>query len=90
MRNGIFSYQFIYLIAGAILFAGTAQVVRAGEDRIPVGTVNGETIWLDDVMRQAERLPAKFRQAPMENYFDQLVTDMVDSKIAADAARAAK
>ena len=90
MRNGIFIHQFIYLLAGAILFAGAAQIVKADEGRILVGTVNGETIWLDDVMRQAERLPAKFRQAPMENYFDQLVTDMVDSKIAADAARAAK
>ena len=90
MRNGIFIYQFICLIVGATLFALTANMVQAEENRIPVGTVNGETIWLDDVMRQAERLPAKFRQAPMENYFDQLVTDMVDSKIAADAARAEK
>jgi peptidyl-prolyl cis-trans isomerase C len=90
MRNRIFTHQFIYLVAGAILFAGATHMVQADEDRIPVGTVNGETIWLDDVMRQAERLPAKFRQAPMENYFDQLVTDMVNSKIAADAARAAK
>lgn len=90
MRNGIFTHRFIYLLVGAILFAGTARMAQADEDRIPVGTVNGETIWLDDVMRQAERLPAKFRQAPMENYFDQLVNDMVDSKIAAAAARAAK
>jgi peptidyl-prolyl cis-trans isomerase C len=90
MRNGIFTYPVICLIVGIILFAGTTNMARADQDRIPVGTVNGETIWLDDVMRQAERLPAKFRQAPMENYFDQLVTDMVDSKIAADAARAAK
>ena len=90
MRNGIFTYQFICLIAGATLFTGTTHMVRADEGRIPVGTVNGETIWLDDVMRQAERLPAKFRQAPMESYFSQLVTDMVDSKIAADAARAVK
>jgi peptidyl-prolyl cis-trans isomerase C len=59
-------------------------------DRIPVGTVNGETLWLDDVMRQAERLPDEFRQTPLANYFDQLVTDMVDARIAADAARTAK
>ena len=59
MRNGIFTYQFICLIAGATLLAGTTNTVQADEDRIPVGTVNGETIWLDDVMR-AERLPAKF------------------------------
>jgi peptidyl-prolyl cis-trans isomerase C len=90
MRNGIFTYQFICLIAGATLLTGTTNLVQADEDRIPVGTVNGETIWLDDVMRQVERLPAKFRQAPVESYFNQLVTDMVNSKIAADAARAAK
>mgnify|MGYP001248085676 CR=1 FL=1 len=90
MRNGIFTYQFIYLLTSVILFAGTTHLANADEDRIPVGTVNGETIWLDDVMRQAERLPARFRQAPMENYFDQLVTDMVHTKIAADAARAEK
>ena len=90
MRNGIFTYKFICLVAGATLFAGTANPVQAEENRIPVGTVNGETIWLDDVMRQAERLPAKFRQAPLENYFDQLLTDIVNSKIAADAARAAE
>ena len=90
MRNSIFTCQFIYLIAGTMLFAGTTHMVQADENRISVGTVNGDTIWLDDVMRQAERLPAKFRQAPMENYFDQLVTDMVDAKIAANAARAAK
>ena len=90
MRNGIFTFLFICLISGTALFAGAVNIVQAGEDRIPVGTVNGETIWLDDVMRQAERLPANFRQTPIENYFDQLVTDMVDAKIAADAARKAK
>ena len=90
MRKGIFTLHFICFIAGATLFAGATNMVQADENGIPVGTVNGETIWLDDVMRQAERLPAKFRQAPMENYFDQLVMDIIDSKIAADAARAAK
>ncbi len=89
MRNAIITYQFICLFVCAALFAITANMVQAEENRVPVGTVNGETIWLDDVMRQAERLPAKFRQAPMENYFDQLLTDMIDSRIAADAARVA-
>jgi peptidyl-prolyl cis-trans isomerase C len=89
MRNGIFTHRFICLFAGAALFAGSATMVRAEEGRISVGTVNGETIWLDDVMRQAERLPTKLREAPMANYFDQLVTDMVDARIVADAARAA-
>ena len=90
MRNGIFAHRFICLLTGAALFAGMGMMAHADEDRIAVGTVNGETIWLDDVMRQAERLPDEFRQTPLANYFDQLVTDMVDARIAADAARAAK
>ena len=90
MRNVTFPYQLFCLVVGATLFAGTVNIVQAEERRIPVGTLNGETIWLDEVMRQAERLPAQFRQTPMANYFDQLLADMVDSRIAANAARAEK
>ena len=90
MRNGIFARRFINLLAGAVLFTGIGATAQAKEGGIPVGTVNGETLWLEDVMRQAERLPDEFRQAPLANYFDQLVTDMIDARIAADAARAAR
>jgi peptidyl-prolyl cis-trans isomerase C len=90
MRNVTFPYQLLCLVVGTTLFAGTVNIVQAEEGRIPVGTLNGETIWLDEVMRQAERLPAQFRQTPMANYFDQLLADMVDSRIAANAARAEK
>ena len=90
MRNVTFPYQLLCLVVGTTLFAGTVNIVQAEERRIPVGTLNGETIWLDEVMRQAERLPAQFRQTPMANYFDQLLADMVDSRIAANAARAEK
>ena len=90
MRNGIFAHRFIGLVTGVALFAGIGMMANANDDRIPVGTVNGETLWLDDVMRQAERLPDEFRQTPLANYFDQLVTDMVDARIAADAARTEK
>ena len=90
MLNGIFAHRFIGLVTGVALFAGMGMMAHANDDRIPVGTVNGETLWLDDVMRQAERLPDEFRQTPLANYFDQLVTDMVDARIAADAARTAK
>ena len=90
MRNVTFPYQLFCLVVGTTLFAGTVNIVQAEEGRIPVGTLNGETIWLDEVMRQAERLPAQFRQTPMANYFDQLLADMVDSRIAANAARAEK
>ena len=90
MRSGIFAHRFIGLVTGVALFACIGIMAQANDNRVPVGTVNGETLWLDDVMRQAERLPDEFQQTPLANYFDQLVTDMVDARIAADAARTAK
>ncbi len=64
--------------------------LAANETRIPVATVNGDTIWFDDVMDQAERLPDQFRQMPLANYFSQLVSEMVDARLAAHAARQEK
>ena len=87
MRNGIFAHQFIGLVTSVVLFACLGMMAHANDDRIPVGTVNGETLWLDDVMRQAERLPDEFRQTPLANYFDQLVTDMVDAQIGRASCR---
>ena len=86
----MFAHRFIGLVTSVALFAGMGMMAHADDDRIAVGSVNGETLWLDEVMRQAERLPDEFRQAPLANYFDQLVTDMIDARIAADAARTAK
>ncbi len=55
------------------------------KDRIAVATVNGETIWLEEVMRAAEGLPPEYRQAPMDTYFDQLVAEVIDTRLAAAA-----
>ena len=68
------------------LFCLASAIARAG-DQISVGTVNGKDIWLDDVLRAAERLPEEFQQTPLENYYVQLVADMIDSQLAATAAR---
>ena len=64
-----------------------ASTTAKANDQISVGTVNGKDIWLDDVLRAAERLPEEFQQKPLENYYSQLVTDMIDSELAAFAAR---
>ena len=71
-------------VLAAVCLASTA--VHAN-DQISVGTVNGKDIWLDDVLRAAERLPEEFQQTPLENYFSQLVADLIDSQLAATAAR---
>ena len=90
MHNTILTRQITCLLLVFGLLVGIGNVVYAQQARIAVGTVNGETIWLDDVMQQVERLPAEFQKAPIANYFDQLVADMVDARIAANEARVSK
>ncbi len=63
------------------LFSGSVFA----QDRIAVATLNGETIWLEEVMRAAEGLPPEYRQAPMDTYFDQLVAEVIDTRLAAAA-----
>ena len=72
---------------GALAAVFLASAIAKADDQISVGTVNGKDIWLGDVLRAAERLPEEFQQTPLENYFSQLVADMIDSKLAATAAR---
>ena len=79
----IFQHVRYVVLAGGCL----ANTIAQANDQISVGTVNGKDIWLDDVLRAAERLPDEFQQAPLENYFSQLVADMIDSQLAATAAR---
>ena len=74
------------MITSLILFSGHANA----RDEIAVATVNGEVISLEDVMAAAQEIPPEYRQAPMETYFDQLVAELIDTHLAADAARAAK
>jgi len=76
-------------LACLLSLLAVAGQVQAREP-IAVATVNGETVWLDEVMRAAEGLPPEYRQAPMETYFDQLVADVIDTRLAAAAGEAAK
>jgi peptidyl-prolyl cis-trans isomerase C len=77
---------------GLALCSMVSAVVLCGvpahaNEPISVGTVNGKHIWLDQVLRAAERLPEEFQRAPLENYYSQLVADIIDSQLAASAAR---
>ena len=63
------------------------STIALANDQISVGKVNGKNIWLDDVLRAAERLPEEFQKTPLENYYSQLVADIIDSQLAAGAAR---
>ena len=47
------------------------------QEKIAVGTVNGETIYLDEVMQLTEELPDEYRRQPLENYYPNLVADQL-------------
>ena len=84
VRFGCIMRKFGY---GLLAAACSASAIALANDQISVGTVNGKDIWLDDVLRAAERLPEEFQQTPLENYYSQLVADMIDSQLASIAAR---
>ena len=70
----------------ALLLCAVVQPAWAQDaPKITVATVNGEDIFLEEVMALRDRLPADLRQQPMETYFDRLVDDIIDSRLAAAA-----
>ena len=72
-----------------ILCAVVRPVWAQDAPKIAVATVNGEEIYLEEVMVLRDRLPADLLQQPMETYFDKLVDDIIDSRLAAAAGNQA-
>ena len=85
--NGRFTELVRRVSCGVLTAVCLASTMAQANDQISVGTVNGKDIWLDDVLRAVERLPEEFQQTPLENYYAQLVADIIDSQLAAAAAR---
>ena len=79
--------SFALLATASLFYMASSQAVHA-QSAIEVAIVNGETIYLDEVMQMAEQLPEQYRRQPLETYFDQLVQDIVATKLAAKAAAA--
>jgi len=78
----------VLVLAGGLVMA--APVPNAfSQERILVAKLNGEDIYLDEVLRLVEKLPDEIRQQPLETYFDRLVDDIVDSRLAATAGNEA-
>lgn len=75
-----------FCVISMIFLSNMAQA----ENRILVATINGEKIWLDQVMQAAEGLPPEYRNKPMQEYFGDIVADIIDTKLAAKAGEDAK
>ena len=72
--------------ASVILVAANGSLAIAQED-VSVATVNDQTIYLDEVMQVAENLPEQYRRQPLDTYFDQLIDEVVNTRLAATAAK---
>ena len=78
----------VLVLAGGLVMA--APMPNAfSQERILVAKLNGEDIYLDEVLRLVEKLPEEIRQQPLETYFDRLIDDIVDSRLAAAAGNEA-
>ena len=61
-------------------FAQTSEEIR-------VATVNGTEIQLKEILDLIEQLPEEFQNQPLTNYFDQMVDEVINTKLAAEAGR---
>ena len=67
------------------LSAGFATAAWA-QEKISVGSVNGEPMYLDEVMQLTEQLPDEYRRQPLESYYPNLVAEIANTKLGAKAA----
>ena len=75
-------------VATTVLSLSLAVPVQLmAQDRIAVATIDGDSIWLDEIMAVAETLPPEYQQQGIASIYDQLVDDVANSRLAAIAAR---
>ncbi len=65
----------------------TASLPALSQDRITVATLNGETVYLDEIIAVAETLPAEYQQQGIAALYPQLVDEVVNSRLAAVAGK---
>jgi len=66
----------------------TASLPAFSQERIMVATLDGETIYLDEIIAVADTLPAEYQQQGIAALYPQLVDEVANSRLAAVAGRA--
>ena len=56
-------------------------------EEISVATVNGTEIQLKEILDLIEQLPEEYQNQPLTNYFDQMVDEVINTKLAAEAGQ---
>ena len=77
-----------FALGGLMITTMMMQGSAFAQEPVSVAALNGETIYLDEVMQIAEQLPEEYRRQPLDSYFGQLVDDVINTRLAAKAATA--
>ena len=89
MKQFSFSSFMRASFASVVIGSTFAAIPVFAQEKIAVGTVNGQTIFLDEVMQLTEQLPDEYRRQPIENIYPNLVDEITNTKLAATAAKEA-
>ena len=87
-RRVLFAVPFAVLAWTAILVSPPATAQEEAKPENPVSAiVNGEKIFLSEVSEARARLPQQYQMAPLQAVFPVLLDSLINSKLAAAAAR---
>lgn len=76
-----------YVATALLSVSLVAPLPALAQNRIAVATLDGDAIWLDEIMAVAETLPPEYQQQGISGIYDQLVDEVANSRLAAEAAR---
>lgn len=84
----VFALATSMVVLGGALIGGTMATAHAQDDSsLPVLTINGQDFSLNLVGSIISQLPENVRNQPLANYYNNVIDDMIDTKLSADAAR---
>ena len=87
MKNTSLTSVLKTITVSASLAFGAGLASQAwSQEKISVGSVNGEPMYLDEVMQLTEQLPDEYRRQPLETYYPNLVAEIANTKLGAKAA----
>ena len=76
---------FLILLVGINSLALIKPSFAQNSEEIIVATVDGVEIQLKEILDLIEQLPAEYQNQPLTSYFDQLIDEVINTKLAAKA-----
>jgi len=95
LTSAVIAALALFIPPAAAQQSGTAaKTVPAGQAAIDptttvVATINGEAIYLIEILTQIQQLPQQYQQAPMEQIYPPMLDRAIDARLIANAAREA-